>query len=266
MNPSTSFKNKMSRRMKKYSCMLHEETGIAEACKSKYLMVCNAGLVSGIKQDSIVDVFSKYSIQRVLMVPGKSYSFVELASDEVANQAINDINGKLVLPEVKGPLYLLLVEKRTFSVAEMHSWIIQCLPDLPEKPSDDERVFYTFKSSLLETVLQCTYALGCPDFTWPLYKPNPKSGASHSLFFPEEAIFLDHPRFATLTRNIRERRGEKVAINLPIFKDKNTPSPFIEDFSILGDDGESARAALPDHVYLDAMGFGMGCCRGDDTY
>ena len=24
--------------------------------------------------------------------------------------------------------------------------------------------------------------------------------------------------------------------------------------------GEGARAALADHIYLDAMGFGMGCC------
>ncbi|XKL66481.1 hypothetical protein PGB90_009901 [Kerria lacca] len=114
-----------------------------------------------------------------------------------------------------------------------------------------------------DEILMCLTAfprLGCPDFTWPICKPNPKDGASHSLFFPQNAIFQDHPRFVTLTRNIRKRRGEKVAINLPIFKDKNTLSPFTEDFSILGDDGESAKAALPDHVYLDAMGFGMGCC------
>lgn len=26
------------------------------------------------------------------------------------------------------------------------------------------------------------------------------------------------------------------------------------------DDGEAARAALPDHIYMDAMGFGMGNC------
>lgn len=45
-----------------------------------------------------------------------------------------------------------------------------------------------------------------------------------------------------------------------VFKDVNTPSPFVEDFEALGDDGESAKAALPDHVYMDAMGFGMGCC------
>ncbi|KAK3741242.1 hypothetical protein QZH41_008183, partial [Actinostola sp. cb2023] len=61
----------------------------------------------------------------------------------------------------------------------------------------------------------------------------------------------------TLSQNIRERRGSKVAINVPIFKDVNTPSPFIEDFPAV--EGEGASAAKPDHIYLDAMGFGMGC-------
>ncbi|KAL0281438.1 UNVERIFIED_CONTAM: hypothetical protein PYX00_002425 [Menopon gallinae] len=102
--------------------------------------------------------------------------------------------------------------------------------------------------------------LGCPDFTDPSAKPTPREGASRSLFFPDEAIYGVHPRFKTLTRNIRMRRKEKVAINIPIFKDVNTPSPFVENFEELGDDGESARAAVPDHVYMDAMGFGMGCC------
>jgi glutamate--cysteine ligase catalytic subunit len=32
----------------------------------------------------------------------------------------------------------------------------------------------------------------------------------------------------TLTANIRSRRGSKVAINLPIFVDENTPRPFID--------------------------------------
>ncbi|XP_042328925.1 glutamate--cysteine ligase catalytic subunit isoform X3 [Sceloporus undulatus] len=100
--------------------------------------------------------------------------------------------------------------------------------------------------------------LGCPGFTIPEYDPTPvETGASKSLFFPDEAI-NKHPRFSTLTRNIRHRRGEKVVINVPIFKDKNTPSPFVETFPY--DDGEAARAAKPDHVYMDAMGFGMGNC------
>lgn len=43
-----------------------------------------------------------------------------------------------------------------------------------------------------------------------------------------------------------------------VFKDKNTPSPFIETFP--NDDGEAAKAAKPDYIYMDAMGFGMGNC------
>ncbi|XP_039301030.1 glutamate--cysteine ligase-like, partial [Nilaparvata lugens] len=98
--------------------------------------------------------------------------------------------------------------------------------------------------------------LGCPNFTSPSYTPTPSSGAACSLFIPDETIFPGHPRFKTLTRNIRMRRGEKVAINLPVYKDKNTQSPFKEDLSAEGD----SSAALPDHVYMDAMAFGMGCC------
>ncbi|ESP03368.1 hypothetical protein LOTGIDRAFT_224402 [Lottia gigantea] len=100
--------------------------------------------------------------------------------------------------------------------------------------------------------------IGCENFTSPALKPTPEKGYSHSLFFPDGAINQGHPRFHTLTRNIRERRGKKVAINIPIYKDKNTKVPFKEDLSQYGDDGTSQSAALTDHVYLDAMGFGMG--------
>ncbi|KAM4903171.1 glutamate--cysteine ligase catalytic subunit isoform 4-T4 [Sylvia borin] len=117
-------------------------------------------------------------------------------------------------------------------------------------------------SMLKENEAVCTVTsfprLGCPGFTLPEYKPTPvEEGASKSLFFPDEAI-NKHPRFSTLTRNIRHRRGEKVVINVPIFKDKNTPSPFIETFP--NDDGEAAKASKPDYIYMDAMGFGMGNC------
>ncbi|XP_059154932.1 glutamate--cysteine ligase catalytic subunit-like [Physella acuta] len=102
--------------------------------------------------------------------------------------------------------------------------------------------------------------LGCGSFTWPVSKTDPVNGVSRSLFFPDDAINQGHVRFKTLTRNIRNRRKEKVAINVPIFKDVNTKSPFVEDFSPLGDDGSSAEAAKPDHIYMDCMGFGMGNC------
>ncbi|KAK7035478.1 glutamate--cysteine ligase [Paramarasmius palmivorus] len=107
--------------------------------------------------------------------------------------------------------------------------------------------------------------LGAPgQFTEPYYDP---SGAisSHSLFLPQE-ITNPHARFPTLTANIRTRRGSKVAINLPLFFDEKTPRPFIDptipwDRNIYPEDPEAKNgAALPDHIYMDAMGFGMGCC------
>ena len=61
---------------------------------------------------------------------------------------------------------------------------------------------------------------------------------------------------------------------MTVFKDVNTPSPFIEKFPVV--EGEGAKAALPDHIYLDSMGFGMGmsclqvtfinCCLSDGVY
>ncbi|GFS51864.1 glutamate--cysteine ligase catalytic subunit [Trichonephila inaurata madagascariensis] len=57
--------------------------------------------------------------------------------------------------------------------------------------------------------------LGCPDFTFPSAKLNPKESALRSLFFPDEAVFGGHPRFKTLARNIRQRRNKKVIINVP---------------------------------------------------
>ena len=63
----------------------------------------------------------------------------------------------------------------------------------------------------------------------------------HSLSsrFPTNWI-NEHPRFATLTRNIVERRGNKaVEISIPIYRDEHTTLSAVE---------------------MDAMGFGMGCC------
>jgi glutamate--cysteine ligase catalytic subunit len=99
--------------------------------------------------------------------------------------------------------------------------------------------------------------LGCEGFTFPVKYPTPNQGPSRSLFLPVETINA-HARFPTLTQNIRKRRGSKVAINVPIFRDIQTPIPFIEMIQserII----DLEKDAKVDHVYMDAMGFGMGC-------
>ncbi|KAI0985965.1 hypothetical protein GJ496_007846 [Pomphorhynchus laevis] len=91
---------------------------------------------------------------------------------------------------------------------------------------------------------------GCSNFTKPSHVIESSSNKLSS-YIPVEAITQGHPRFRTLAENIRQRRGDKVRIDVPIFKDVNTMSPFI-DWTAISDQ------PLVDHIYMDAMGFGMG--------
>ncbi|KAF8545504.1 glutamate-cysteine ligase-domain-containing protein [Trichophaea hybrida] len=100
-------------------------------------------------------------------------------------------------------------------------------------------------------------------FTNPYYPPTgPKS---RSQFIPDECI-NPHIRFPTLAANIRSRRGSKVAINMPVFYDEKTPRPFNDptidyDRHLFPEDDDVRNGAAKEgHIYMDAMGFGMGCC------
>ena len=51
-----------------------------------------------------------------------------------------------------------------------------------------------------------------------------------------------------------------ISLDFSVFKDEKTKSPFCEDFRAMGDTlGVSDRLCKPDHIYMDCMGFGMGC-------
>ncbi|KAJ5707524.1 hypothetical protein N7488_007325 [Penicillium malachiteum] len=101
------------------------------------------------------------------------------------------------------------------------------------------------------------------DYIQPYYPPS--GPALRSQFVPDE-IANPHIRFPTLAANIRSRRGRKVELNVPIFKDTNTPSPFKDptvnyDLHLWPEDDDVRNgAAKDDHVYMDAMAFGMGSC------
>jgi len=69
---------------------------------------------------------------------------------------------------------------------------------------------------------------------------------AQSRFVPDEVI-NPHPRFGTLTANIRKRRGQNVKIMVPLFEDEKTDMTPEE-----GADGAPG-------IYMDAMAFGMGC-------
>ena len=101
------------------------------------------------------------------------------------------------------------------------------------------------------------------DYIRPYYPPS--GPMLRSQYVPDE-IANPHIRFPTLAANIRSRRGRKVELNVPVFKDKNTPSPFKDptvDYDLHNwpeDNDVRNGAAHEDHVYMDAMAFGMGSC------
>jgi glutamate--cysteine ligase catalytic subunit len=66
--------------------------------------------------------------------------------------------------------------------------------------------------------------LGVGAFTHPPAQPN--GPIAESAFLPDELI-NPHPRYRALTRNIRERRGTRVRINVPVFTDIRTPSDIV---------------------------------------
>lgn len=93
--------------------------------------------------------------------------------------------------------------------------------------------------------------LGAPDFTWPIHKPQPDNEDSfgRSSYFPDEAAFQKIPGNRVWSRNIREKRGEKVKITPSIFRDENTQIPV-----------DGAPVDKPDAVLMDATYFGFSCC------
>ncbi|KAF4628233.1 hypothetical protein G7Y89_g9918 [Cudoniella acicularis] len=102
--------------------------------------------------------------------------------------------------------------------------------------------------------------LGSPGtFTSPYYPPSGEK--LRSQFVPDE-IANPHIRFPTLAANIRSRRGRKVQVNVPIFKDKNTTWPWKDptvnyDLHKWPEDDDVRQGAAPDNfIHMDAMAFG----------
>jgi glutamate--cysteine ligase catalytic subunit len=101
--------------------------------------------------------------------------------------------------------------------------------------------------------------LGCPDFTWPQANTTPDKGITRSLFFPDDAIFKGHPKYAISILNNRTRRKAQSSMNIPIFMDINTPKPFIDDLSDFYGNNERETYNKLDHIYLEGIGASCSC-------
>ena len=120
--------------------------------------------------------------------------------------------------------------------------------------------------------------MGLPDTTDP---PTEANGPVASSAFCSDVLINPHPRFATLTQNIRKRRGRKVHIKVPLFLDTHTEQRVSGDAGVGEEEGGGGRAAarkaaleevqqmsglpgvmrMKKHtIEMDAMCFGMGMC------
>jgi len=153
-------------------------------------------------------------------------------------------------------------------VPEWGSWMVEGTPGVPYSGyATDlllvEKNMRTRRARLLAALaedeicptLPCFPLMGVGTFTDPPARPT--SGLSDSLFVPDE-IINPAPRFAALVKNIKRRRGSKVDIRVPRYRDEKTP----DAARPVGCPPPATleEALEMDEVYMDAMAFGMGCC------
>ncbi|XP_011883388.1 PREDICTED: alkylated DNA repair protein alkB homolog 8 [Vollenhovia emeryi] len=78
---------------------------------TQHLMICNGGLVTGIKRETLQCVLDALISKYTLIMPaGKSYCFVTCNSREDATCVYNYIHGRIKLPGQNGPLYVCYTE------------------------------------------------------------------------------------------------------------------------------------------------------------
>ncbi|CAM9753113.1 unnamed protein product [Ascophyllum nodosum] len=157
---------------------------------------------------------------------------------------------------------------------EYGSWMLEGTPKRPLRGLTTsltrvERNMRLRRRRLLATLAEDEIAptmtnfplLGVGEFTDP--PATPGGPVAQSDYVPDSVI-NPHPRFAALTANIRERRGRKIDIKIPLYRDKLTPEFLAEGSTeasdVEGDGAVSPPPSEPPAVHMDAMAFGMGCC------
>ena len=84
--------------------------------------------------------------------------------------------------------------------------------------------------------------------------------------FLRDDIMSSHVRYETLHANIRSRRGRKVELNVPVYRDKETPWSFRDptvnyDLHRWPEDDDVRNGAVKEnHIYMDSSLFGLAGC------
>lgn len=210
---------------------------------------------------------------------GDEVEYTMVDFDDKRHNAMLDVTHDEVLTVLNTESAAICAAHNVHFHPEYGRFMLEATPDAPFKGYPGEYIEYNMQqrryvaglayerlpkngSDRLELLTLAVFPrMGCPDSVNVPDVWKHKNTASCSLFLPDEVINR-HIRFPTLTKNIRTRRGEKVRILVPMYKDRNTPEAddtVKERDWFPREDKESKLAATPGYIYMDAMGFGMGC-------
>ena len=95
--------------------------------------------------------------------------------------------------------------------------------------------------------------------------PTASGELQRSQFLTDDMV-SPHFRYQAIHANIRSRRGRKVEMNVPVYRDVSTPWPFHDptvnyDLHRWPEDNDVRNgAAKKNHIYMDSSLFGLACC------
>ncbi|KAG5882107.1 hypothetical protein JTB14_016870 [Gonioctena quinquepunctata] len=104
---------KIDKKLKKLQHVVLKETGMfCTRIPNKILVLCNVGLVNGLSEEIIYEHFSKYGVlESIILLPGKSCSFLSYKDRNSAMEAFKNCNGQLNIAQDEKPIYLLYADQ-----------------------------------------------------------------------------------------------------------------------------------------------------------
>ncbi|XP_036331330.1 alkylated DNA repair protein alkB homolog 8 [Rhagoletis pomonella] len=133
---------KLERKQRRCEAIIRADCGIDNSeSPTRFLAILNAGLSTGLTEEAMLYATLQHgSVQQVLMLPNKSYCFLECSNVNEAEQIYNNLHGKSNLEQRGGVIYLSFV-KSLPACTEENVWS-KPLPDglvlLPDFVTESE--------------------------------------------------------------------------------------------------------------------------------
>ncbi|XP_061399762.1 alkylated DNA repair protein alkB homolog 8-like [Musca vetustissima] len=108
MSPNYQSK-KLDKKQKRCVAIIQNECKIEPVTDgvSKYVAILNAGLSTGLTEELVLETVEKYGqISRLLMLPNKSYCFMECSSTDDAQNIVQNMNGISKIGQKEAVVYL----------------------------------------------------------------------------------------------------------------------------------------------------------------